>query len=118
MGDWVETKVARQSLSPSMEVENRSQLIEKGCGANTVQTQRSVREMQGPYGFDLSGSCRSCKFRQNGFFCQLSADELKDFDTIKYVSAHPADAILFMEQQRSQGDLFALRRSSKAIGQF
>jgi CRP/FNR family transcriptional regulator, cyclic AMP receptor protein len=59
--------------------------------------------MQGPYGFDLSGSCRSCKFRKNGFFCQLSTDELKDFDAIKYVSAYPEDAILFMEQQRSRG---------------
>ena len=59
--------------------------------------------MQNPYGFELSESCRSCKFRRNGFFCQLSPDELKDFDAIKHVSAYPADAILFMEQQKSQG---------------
>jgi CRP/FNR family transcriptional regulator, cyclic AMP receptor protein len=59
--------------------------------------------MSGPYGFELSASCRSCKFRRNGFFCQLSPDELKDFDAIKHVSAYPADAILFMEQQKSQG---------------
>lgn len=59
--------------------------------------------MSGPYGFELSESCRTCKFRRNGFFCQLSPDELKDFDAIKHVSAYPADAILFMEQQKSQG---------------
>ena len=59
--------------------------------------------MQSPYGFEPSESCRSCIFRQNGFFCQLSPDELKDFDAIKHVATYPADAILFMEQQRSRG---------------
>ena len=59
--------------------------------------------MPGSYSFELSESCRSCNFRRNGFFCQLSPDELKDFDAIKHVSAYPADAILFMEQQKSQG---------------
>jgi CRP-like cAMP-binding protein len=59
--------------------------------------------MRGPYGFELSESCRDRKFRRNGFFCQLSADELKDFDAVKHVSAYPAGAILFVEQQRSRG---------------
>ena len=59
--------------------------------------------MRGPYDFELSENCRSCKFRRNGFFCQLSADELKGFDAIKHVSAYPAGAILFLEQQRSRG---------------
>ena len=55
----------------------------------------------------------SCKFRHNGFFCQLSPDELKDFDAIKHVSAYPADAILFMEQQKITRNLFALRSEVK-----
>jgi CRP/FNR family transcriptional regulator, cyclic AMP receptor protein len=59
--------------------------------------------MRSPYGFELYESCRSCKFRRNGFFCQLSPDEMKDFDAMKHVAAYPADAILFMEQQRSRG---------------
>ena len=59
--------------------------------------------MPSPYGFELSENCQSCKFRRNGFFCQMSPSELKDFDAIKHVSAYPADAILFMEQQRSRG---------------
>jgi CRP/FNR family transcriptional regulator, cyclic AMP receptor protein len=59
--------------------------------------------MRGPCGFELSESCRSCKFRRNRFFCQISADELKDFDAIKHVSAYPAGAILFLEQQKSRG---------------
>src|ERR1035437_4904110 len=59
--------------------------------------------MRSPYGSELYESCRSCKFRRNGFFCQLSPDEMKDFDAMKHVAAYPADAILFMEQQRSRG---------------
>jgi len=59
--------------------------------------------MRGPYGFELSDSCRSCAYRQGGFFCQLSPDELMDFDTISHVSAYPAGAILFLEHQRSPG---------------
>ena len=59
--------------------------------------------MPSPYGFDLSENCQSCKFRRNGFFCQISPGELKNFDAIKHVSAYPADAILFMEQQKSRG---------------
>ncbi len=60
--------------------------------------------MSGAYGFGLGESCQSCEFRRKGFFCQLPPDELKDFDAIKkYVSAYPADATLFMEQQKSRG---------------
>ena len=59
--------------------------------------------MRGPYDFELSENCRSCKFRRNGFFCQLSADELKGFDAIKHVSTYPAGAILFLELQKSRG---------------
>lgn len=59
--------------------------------------------MPGPYGFELTGSRRSCKFRWHGPFCQLPADQLKDFDAIKHFSAYPAGAILFFEQQRSRG---------------
>jgi CRP/FNR family transcriptional regulator, cyclic AMP receptor protein len=59
--------------------------------------------MPGPDGMELSESRRSWKFRRSGFFCQLSADELKDLDAIKHVSARPADAFLFLEQQRSRG---------------
>jgi len=63
--------------------------------------------MHNPYSFELSENCRSCKFRRNGFFCHLSTDELRDFDEMKYISAYPSEAILFMEQQRSRG-LFLL----------
>ncbi len=59
--------------------------------------------MRTPYGFEMSESCPTCKFRRKGFFCQLSPAELKDFDAVKFVSAYPPGAFLFVEQQKPRG---------------
>jgi CRP/FNR family transcriptional regulator, cyclic AMP receptor protein len=59
--------------------------------------------MKGPYGFELSDSCQTCKLRGNGFFCQLSPGALKDLDAIKFTSAYPAGAVLFIEKQTARG---------------
>lgn len=52
---------------------------------------------------DLSRSCQTCKFRDNGFCCQLEPTATKEFETIKYSSAYPAGAILFLEKQDLRG---------------
>ena len=59
--------------------------------------------MRTPYGLKLSESCPTCKFRKDGFFCQLSPGELNDFDAIKSVATYRAGAVLFVEQQMPQG---------------
>jgi CRP/FNR family cyclic AMP-dependent transcriptional regulator len=59
--------------------------------------------MRGPYGFDASENCQSCKLRGTGFFCQLSAAAVKDFNTIKSAATYPAGALLFLEKQESRG---------------
>lgn len=59
--------------------------------------------MKGPYGFELNDNCQSCKLRGNGFFCQLSGAALKDLDAIKFTSAYPAGAVLFIERQTARG---------------
>jgi CRP/FNR family transcriptional regulator, cyclic AMP receptor protein len=59
--------------------------------------------MRSPYGYKVSESCPCCKFRRDRFFCQLLPAELRDFDAVKFVSAHPAGAILFAEQQKCRG---------------
>ena len=59
--------------------------------------------MKGPYGFELNESCQNCKLRANGFFCQLSPAALKDLDAIKFASAYPAGAVLFIEKQTARG---------------
>ena len=59
--------------------------------------------MKGPYGFEMTDSCQNCKLRSNGFFCQMSAGALKDLDGIKFSSAYPEGAVLFMERQTARG---------------
>ena len=59
--------------------------------------------MRGPYGFEMSENCQTCRLRKSGFFCQLSPKAVKDFDSIKSSSAYPAGATLFMEKQDSRG---------------
>ena len=59
--------------------------------------------MKGPYGFDLNEHCQTCNLRGNGFFCQLPPAALKDLDAMKFISAYPQDAVLFMERQTPRG---------------
>ncbi|HXT26585.1 MAG TPA: Crp/Fnr family transcriptional regulator [Candidatus Eisenbacteria bacterium] len=59
--------------------------------------------MRGPYGFELSENCQSCKVRVKGFFCQLSPPALADFNKTKSPATYPAGAVLFLEKQDSRG---------------
>jgi len=59
--------------------------------------------MRGPYGFEASDSCQSCKLRTNGFFCQLSPAALKDFTAVKSPATYPEGAVLFLEKQDPRG---------------
>jgi CRP/FNR family transcriptional regulator, cyclic AMP receptor protein len=59
--------------------------------------------MRGPYGFEPSENCQSCKVRANGFFCQLSPSALKDFNAVKSSAMYPAGALLFLEKQDPRG---------------
>jgi CRP/FNR family transcriptional regulator, cyclic AMP receptor protein len=59
--------------------------------------------MKGPYGFELSDNCQNCKLRADGFFCQLQQPALKELDAIKFTSAYPAGAVLFIEKQTARG---------------
>ena len=59
--------------------------------------------MKGPYGFEASEHCQTCKLRANGFFCQLPASTLKDFDAIRSSATYPEGAVLFLEKQDPRG---------------
>jgi CRP/FNR family cyclic AMP-dependent transcriptional regulator len=59
--------------------------------------------MKSPYGFESSEHCQSCKLRANGFFCQLSAPALKDFDAVRSSTSYPEGALLFLEKQEPRG---------------
>jgi CRP/FNR family transcriptional regulator, cyclic AMP receptor protein len=59
--------------------------------------------MHSPYGLELSRSCEDCPLRSEGFFCQLSKCALKAVDSIKYTTAYPERAVLFVEQEAPRG---------------
>ena len=59
--------------------------------------------MRGPYGFESSESCQTCKLRGSNFFCQLTTPALKDFNSVKSPATYPAGALLFLEKQESRG---------------
>jgi CRP/FNR family transcriptional regulator, cyclic AMP receptor protein len=59
--------------------------------------------MSSPYGLQLTENCLICKLRHSGFFCELPKGPLDDLEKIKYASAYPQGAILFLEGQAARG---------------
>ncbi|HXY16438.1 MAG TPA: Crp/Fnr family transcriptional regulator [Terriglobales bacterium] len=59
--------------------------------------------MSSPYGLQLTENCLICKLRHSGFFCELPKDSLEQLEKIKYASAFPQGAVLFLEGQPARG---------------
>lgn len=59
--------------------------------------------MSSPYGLQITENCLICKLRHSGFFCDLPKASLEDLEKIKYASAYPQGAILFVEGQGPRG---------------
>lgn len=59
--------------------------------------------MNSPYGLQITESCLICKLRTSGFFCDLPKNTLDDLEKVKYASAYPQGAVLFVEGQSARG---------------
>jgi CRP/FNR family transcriptional regulator len=59
--------------------------------------------MRSPYGLDIIESCLTCKLRADRLFCDLPDASLKAFEAVKYSSAYPKGAVLFVEGQSPRG---------------
>jgi CRP/FNR family transcriptional regulator len=59
--------------------------------------------MSSPYGLQIVENCLICKLRHSGFFCDLPKDSLEALEKIKYASAYPQAAVLFVEGQSARG---------------
>lgn len=59
--------------------------------------------MLSPYGLDIVESCLTCKMRAERILCDLPASALQAFENIKYSTAYPKGAILFVEGQAPRG---------------
>jgi len=56
-----------------------------------------------PYGIEITEDCLLCKLRSSGFFCALPKTSLQELEKIKYASAYPRGAVLFVEGQAPRG---------------
>jgi CRP/FNR family transcriptional regulator, cyclic AMP receptor protein len=56
-----------------------------------------------PYDLDIIESCLTCKTRTERLFCDLPGPALQAFETIKYATAYPKGAVLFVEGQAPRG---------------
>jgi CRP/FNR family transcriptional regulator len=56
-----------------------------------------------PYGLDIIENCLTCKIRAEHIFCDLPAAALQSFENVKYATAYPKGAVLFVEGQSPRG---------------
>jgi CRP/FNR family transcriptional regulator, cyclic AMP receptor protein len=56
-----------------------------------------------PYGLEIVESCLTCKLRADKIFCNLPAPTLQALEAIKYTTAYPKGAVLFVEGQTPRG---------------
>ena len=59
--------------------------------------------MSTPYGIQITENCLICKLRHSGFFCELPKGPLEELEKVKYASAYPQGAMLFVEGQAPRG---------------
>ena len=67
--------------------------------------------MLSPYGMEIVESCITCKLRTDRIFCDLPPAALQAFENIKYATAYPQGAVLFVEGQLPRG-IFVLCKGS------
>jgi len=48
-------------------------------------------------------TCENCNLKGNGFFCHLSHDAAREFESIKLSSSYPSGTILFLEDEAVRG---------------
>jgi CRP/FNR family cyclic AMP-dependent transcriptional regulator len=67
--------------------------------------------MLSPYGMEIVESCLTCKLRTERIFCNLPASALQTFEDIKFATAYPPGAVLFVEGQMPRG-IFVICKGS------
>jgi len=67
--------------------------------------------MLSPYGLEIVESCMTCKLRADRIFCDLPPTALQTFESIKYATAYPQGAVLFVQGQMPRG-IFVLCKGS------
>jgi CRP/FNR family transcriptional regulator, cyclic AMP receptor protein len=69
--------------------------------------------MLSPYGMEIVESCLTCKLRADRIFCDLPPAALQAFENIKFATAYPPGAVLFVEGQMPRGVFVICKGSVK-----
>ena len=69
--------------------------------------------MPSPYGMEIVESCLTCKLRAKRSFCDLPPAALQAFEGIKYATAYPRGAVLFVQGQLPRGIFVLCKGSAK-----
>src|ERR1039457_3346367 len=69
--------------------------------------------MPSPYGMEIVESCLTCKLRAERSFCDLPPAALQAFEGIKYATAYPRRAVLFVQGQLPRGIFVLCKGSAK-----
>ena len=69
--------------------------------------------MPSPYGMEIVESCLPCKLRAKRSFCDLPPAALQAFEGIKYATAYPRGAVLFVQGQLPRGIFVLCKGSAK-----
>ena len=67
--------------------------------------------MLSPYGMEIVESCLNCKLRADRLFCDMPPATLQNFEGIKFSTAYPQGAVLFVEGQMPRG-IFVICKGS------
>jgi CRP/FNR family transcriptional regulator len=67
--------------------------------------------MLSPYGMEIVESCLTCNLRTDRVFCDLPPAALQNFENIKFATAYPQGAVLFVEGQLPRG-IFVICKGS------
>jgi CRP/FNR family transcriptional regulator, cyclic AMP receptor protein len=59
--------------------------------------------MLSPYGLEITESCLTCKLPKGRIVCDLDPAGLQAFERMKYTTAYPKGAVLFLEGQAPRG---------------
>jgi CRP/FNR family transcriptional regulator, cyclic AMP receptor protein len=59
--------------------------------------------MHSTHSLNVVENCAECKLRGHGYFCDLPEDSLRAFESLKYSTAFPKGAVLFMEGFSARG---------------
>ena len=66
-------------------------------------THMEAQSMNTPYGLQMVENCTTCRLRKQGWYCALSGDLMRSFDSFSHLTTYPGGAVLFVEGQMPRG---------------